>query len=193
MPNRNCQSDGLAHRNNFSKWISMLRKLTKAAKFINWAGKGCSKSITALSWPASPCLWQWPVPGSADRGARTAKPFLITGILLFPLSCTQGKHKSASWCGTSEGHLSLQTLSSLRISLLGDSSDLCIVRLRKWWNIKWVFHRDSTPALGRRDVLPWQSLGSSKGAWWIPCPVVGRSTCEKQQCVECDFKNLIFD
>lgn len=76
IPNRNCQSDGPAHRNNFSpKWITMLRKLTKAAKYINWAVLERAAPNPSRICPGQPasCLWQWPGPGAAERGARKSK------------------------------------------------------------------------------------------------------------------------
>lgn len=121
-----------------------------------------------------------------------AKLFLITGILLFPLSCTRRNHKSGLWFGSSEGHLSLQNFTKHRISLLGDPSHQYIMRLKSWQI--WVNVRSNeipsgyctgTAALDCEEGIsrpnkPWVLL-LLRVVNEIPCPVASRSTYDYQK------------
>lgn len=133
IPNRNCQSDGLGHRNNFSpKRITTLRKLTRTAKFISWAVLQRSAPNPSLIHPGQPasCLWQWPVLPTEGQG--TAKLFLIPGVLLFPLSCTGRSTDHTRGVGSAEERLSCQNFSIHSISLLSDPSEQTILKLKEW-------------------------------------------------------------
>lgn len=145
--NRNCQSDGLGHRNNFSpKWITILRKLTKTAEFISWAAleRTAPNPPNRPDQPAS-CVWQRPVPGASGRGARNTgwqEPscFLWAGI------------SQADSCFSSlVRHLSLQNFSNHRLYLVGDPSDQ--YRLKGWQG--WDNLRSKATVGILQGLYPW--------------------------------------
>lgn len=153
---RNCQSYSPGHSNNFSKWISTLRKPTKTAKLISWAVPESTAPHPSCG-QASTLRWQWPAPGTS------ASKDVVTGASAFLLPVPAGITRSDSWLGFSQGHGSLQRVSSHRLSLLGDSSDQ--YRLKSWqirenlrFRLLWVSGRTSSPELGgRKGRNAWQT------------------------------------